>query len=120
MNSDDIITFDVKKNFKYVKPLGDGGTGETYLFKDETTDMLFAIKKYITKDSRFIDEYYKRFVDEIKILFNISHPNIVRVYNYYLYPVSKTGMTYFAKLLQHLNTWSKTTFCIEILGHQTS
>lgn len=91
MNSDDIITFDAKKNFKYVRPLGDGGTGETYLFKDETTDMLFAIKKYAPKDSRFIDEYYKRFVDEIKILFNISHPNIVRIYNYYLYPTSKTG-----------------------------
>ena len=87
----DIITFDVKKNFTYIKPLGDGGTGDTYLFKDETTDMLFAMKKYVPKDSRYIDENYKRFVEEIKILFNISHPNIVRIYNYYLYPSMKTG-----------------------------
>lgn len=91
MNSGDVITFDVKKNFTYIRPLGGGGTGDTYLFKDNTTDMLFAIKKYVPKDKRYIDDYYKRFVEEIKILFNISHPNIVRIYNYYLYPAAKTG-----------------------------
>lgn len=91
MNDGDIIKFDVKKNFTYIKSLGVGGTGDTYLFKDETTDMLFAIKKYVPKDKRFIDDQYRRFVDEIKILFNISHPNIVRIYNYYLYPFAKTG-----------------------------
>lgn len=91
MKSGDVITFDVAKNFTYIDYLGDGGTGDTYLFKDETTDMLFAIKKYVPKDTRYIDDHYRRFVDEIKILFNISHPNIVRIYNYYLYPASKTG-----------------------------
>lgn len=91
MNSGDIIKFDVQKNFTYIMPLGTGGTGDTHLFKDETTDMLFAIKKYVPKDKRFIDDQYKRFVDEIKILFNISHPNVVRIYNYYLYPAAKTG-----------------------------
>lgn len=53
--------------------------------------MLFAFKKYVPKDVHFTDAYYTRFVDEIKILFNISHPNIVRIYNYYLYPTAKTG-----------------------------
>ena len=91
MNNGDIIAFGAPKNFTYIKPLGNGGTGDTHLFKDETTDTLFAIKKYVPKDRRFVDELYKRFVDEIKILFNISHPNVVRIYNYYLYPTDKTG-----------------------------
>lgn len=91
MKSGDIVTFDAQKNFTFVKMLGGGGTGDTHLFKDETTDMYFAIKKYVPKDERYIDALYDRFVDEIKILFNISHPNIVRIYNYYLYPQSKTG-----------------------------
>lgn len=91
MNAGDVITFDAKKNFTFVKTLGAGGTGDTHLFKDETTDMLFALKKYVPKDARFVDEHYSRFVDEIKILLNISHPNIVRIYNYYLYPQAKTG-----------------------------
>ena len=61
------------------------------MFKDETTDILFAFKKYVPKDVRYTEEHYARFVEEIKILFNISHPNIVRIYNYYLYPQAKTG-----------------------------
>lgn len=86
-----LIEFDRKKHFKFIKPLGSGGTGDTHLFEDETTEMLFAFKKYAPKDINYIDEYYNRFVDEIKILFQISHPNIVRVYNHYLYPESKLG-----------------------------
>lgn len=87
----DIREFNIKKQFKYIKSLGSGGTGDTLLFEDETTKTLFAFKKYAPKDERFIDEYYRRFVDEIKILFNLSHKNIVRIYNYYLYPEHKIG-----------------------------
>lgn len=39
MNFGDIITFDAKKNFTYIRPLGKGGTGDTHLFEDETTNM---------------------------------------------------------------------------------
>lgn len=81
----------MSRRISHIKLLGGGGTGDTHLFKDETTDMLFAIKKYVPRDTQFIDDHYVRFVDEIKILFNISHPNIVRIYNYYLYPDAKTG-----------------------------
>lgn len=91
MNSGDIVRFDVAKNFTYIKPLGFGGTGDTHLLKDETTNICFAVKKYVPKDVDRIEENYSRFVDEIKILFNIYHPNIVRIYNYYLYPQQKTG-----------------------------
>lgn len=86
-----VIEIDRKKYFKYIKPLGSGGTGDAHLFQDETTDMKFAIKKYVPKGSNDIKENYDRFVDEIKILFNLSHPNIVRVYNHYLYPERKSG-----------------------------
>lgn len=91
LKTGDIIEFDRIKQFKYVKPLGAGGTGDAHLFKDDTTDMLFAFKKYAPKDLDYKDEFYNRFVDEIKILFKISHANIVRVYNYYLYPEIKLG-----------------------------
>ncbi|WP_404354280.1 protein kinase family protein [Exiguobacterium aurantiacum] len=87
-----VVNFDaIKKQFTLVKSLGSGGTGDTHLLKDETTNMLFAFKKYVPKGSNDTQENYERFIDEIKILFNISHPNIVRVYNYYLYPQHKTG-----------------------------
>ena len=88
-----ILKFEAMKSLKYIKELGSGGTGNTHLFKDETTDMLFAIKKYepAQQNIDFKEELYDRFVDEIKILFKISHPNIVRIYDYYLYPNKKVG-----------------------------
>ena len=92
MENGKIIEFDkISKTFEYIRPLGVGGTGNTHLLKDNTTNMEFAFKKYVPKYEAQRNELYKRFVDEVKILFKISHPNIVRIYNYYLYPKAKTG-----------------------------
>lgn len=108
-----IVEFDVKKQFKHLHSLGAGGTGDTHLFEDMTTDMLFAFKKYAPKGSNDVDDNYKRFIDEIKILLKLSHPNIVRVYNYYLYPEFKAGylqMEYIQGVpidKYVLNPWSK-------------
>ena len=93
METGEIIKFDQSKHFKFVRELGSGGTGETNLFKDETTNTLFAIKKYRPSEENIEhkEDFYHRFVEEIVILFKLSHPNIVRVYNYYLYPNLMTG-----------------------------
>lgn len=89
--NDKIIKFLKGKDFKLIKLLGQGGTGDTLLLLDETTDIEFAFKKFAPKEIEYRDEYYKRFVDEIKILFKLYHPNIVRIFNYYLYPENVTG-----------------------------
>lgn len=86
-----IVEFDMKKQLKYVEQLGKGGTGKALLFKDEITDVFFAVKKYETEDESHREEYFNRFVNEIKILYRITHPNIVKVYNCYLYPESQVG-----------------------------
>ena len=85
------IRFDVTKNMKCIRKLGQGGTGSTYLFRDESVDMLFAVKKYTPQKEEDREKYYERFVNEIKILFKLSNDNIVRIYNYYIYPKEKTG-----------------------------
>ncbi|OMD77807.1 MULTISPECIES: protein kinase family protein [Paenibacillus] len=87
----EIVKFNSMKNFRHLSPLGAGGTGDAHLFKDETTDMLFAFKKYSPKGSNDTDDTFRRFVDEIKILFKLSHHNVVRIFNYYLYPEAKSG-----------------------------
>lgn len=87
------IEFNQSKHFKFVRELGRGGAGITHLFNDETTNTYFAIKKYnpSLENINHKEEMYDRFVEEIKILFKLSHPNIVRIYNYYLYPEYKLG-----------------------------
>lgn len=87
----ELVEFDKIKAFKYIRGLGSGGTGQTYLFSEDITDMKFAIKKYSPIPQNKSKENFERFIDEIKILFKISNPHIVRIYNYYLYPEFETG-----------------------------
>ena len=102
-----IVQFNKIKYFKYIRPLGSGGTGDTHLFEDETTNTLFAIKKYAPKEGNDIEENYERFVQEVKILFNISHKNIVRIYSHYLYPEFKKGYLQMEYINgKHINTFT--------------
>lgn len=85
------IVFESMKEFVFLENLGKGGTGEAVLLMDEQTGNKFAFKKYAPEQGNDTDDTYDNFKDEIEILFRLSHNNIVRIFNYYLYPDSKTG-----------------------------
>lgn len=87
----EILKFIQTKEFTFQRYIGQGGTGTTVLVKDEVTDFQFVCKKYTPQDENRKEEYFQRFIDEIKIMFPIFHKNIVRIYNYYLYPEFTTG-----------------------------
>lgn len=86
-----IIHFIRSKDFKFIEEIGQGGTGRTVLLEDEIINERFVCKKY----SPFYDEhkkiFFNNFKDEIKLLHLLNHKNIVRVFNYYLYPEEHTG-----------------------------
>ncbi len=88
---DDIIRFIKSKEYKYLKEVGQGGTGRTILIKDGTINEQFVCKKYSPYFLEYKAKYYEHFVNEIKILYKINHPNIVRVFSYHLYPEHTTG-----------------------------
>ncbi|MHB8091355.1 MAG: protein kinase family protein [Syntrophales bacterium] len=87
----DIIKFIRRKDYKFIKEIGQGGFGTAILLKDEIIDSVFVCKKYTPYDPDLREEFFKNFIQEIKLLHLISHPNIVRVFNYYLYPEQFTG-----------------------------
>lgn len=87
----DIIRFIRQKDFKMLKELGRGGLGKTVLILDPEMGEQFVCKKYAPYDDALKDEYYSYFKNEIKVMFQVNHPNIVRIFNYYLYPEFKTG-----------------------------
>ena len=86
-----LIEFIRKKDYKLVKEIGQGGTGRTVLLKDEQIGEHFVCKKYSPYYEDDKDVYFKNFVDEIKLLHLIYHRNVVRVFNYHLYPDQVTG-----------------------------
>jgi eukaryotic-like serine/threonine-protein kinase len=85
MNSD-IVSFIRKKDYLMIKELGRGACGKTILLTDDFIHQDFVCKKYCPFDLDTREELFLRFIDEIKILHLLYHQNIVRVFNYYIYP----------------------------------
>ncbi len=86
-----IVKFIRRKDFELIREIGSGACGRTVLLEDPIIKERFVCKKYSPMYDELTDELYVNFVEEIKILHMINHSNIVRVFNYYLYPEDKTG-----------------------------
>ena len=86
----DIVNLLRHRPYKYVKELGRGACGETVLLRDDEIDEQFVCKKYHpTQGDR--EDLFQRFRQEIKILHKLFHTNVVRVYDYFLYPECHAG-----------------------------
>jgi len=72
------------KSFKhnYIKlcKLGNGAFGKVYKAKEVKTDNIVAVKQLSISNSK---TKYEHYLKEINVLSNLSHPNIVKYYNYY-------------------------------------
>lgn len=87
-----IIPFLKQKDYIMVNnSLGEGSFGKTVLLQDPCIDELFVAKKYEPENDSVKVQFYKNFLDEIKILYKLNHRNIVRIYNYYAYDKCYTG-----------------------------
>lgn len=88
----DVIPFVKQKDYIMINnDLGGGSFGKTVLLQDPFIDELFVAKKYEPEYDGIKKQFYKNFLDEIKILYKLNHRNIVRIYNYYAYENIYTG-----------------------------
>jgi serine/threonine-protein kinase len=87
----EIIKFIKRHDYKFVKELGNGACGQTILLHDDLIDEFFVCKKYHPFFDSLREELFSNFVREIKLLYQIHHPNLVRVFDHYLYPDKLTG-----------------------------
>lgn len=75
-----------ERPYKKIKSIGRGGYGKIYLIEDKSDQKQYALKKmYINKDQG-VDFTTIR---EIKILKNISHPNIIKIKKVFIEKNSK-------------------------------
>lgn len=86
-----IIEFLRKKDFQLIKELGKGACGKTVLLYDDIINEQFVCKKYAPHFPEYKEILFKNFIREIKLLHLIAHKNIVRVFNYYIYPEQHAG-----------------------------
>ena len=88
---DDILSFLRKRDYVLVRELGEGATGKTVLLRDPQIDEHLVCKKYAPYTEDVRQELFAGFIREIKLLHRINHENIVRFFNYYIYPDQFTG-----------------------------
>ena len=86
-----VIEFLRKRDYRLVRELGEGACGKTVLLHDDYIDEDYVCKKYSPYSEAERQELFAGFVREIKLLHRLYHPNVVRVFNYYLYPDQLTG-----------------------------
>lgn len=60
------------------------------MLSDEEIDRRFVCKKY-SPSIGDREDLFQRFRQEIKLLHTLFHPNVVRIYDYFLYPKSQAG-----------------------------
>lgn len=87
----EIVDFPTNRKYEFVRALKSGGTGKTILMQDTMLNKFFVCKKYLPMQKQYEKEFYNRFIDEIKIMYAIYDINIVRIFDYYLFPEHSTG-----------------------------
>lgn len=85
------VKFIKSKDYKLVGELGRGSCGKTVKLYDEIIDETFVCKKYEPFYDEHKQELFLNFIREIKLLYLVNHKNVVRVFNYYIYPEKHTG-----------------------------
>ncbi|MDH5675999.1 MAG: protein kinase family protein [Myxococcales bacterium] len=91
VRSGQIVSFVRKRDYKLVKELGQGACGQTVLLHDDQIDEHFVCKKYVPYAEAHRETLFANFVREVKLLHQVHHENLVRVFNYYLYPEQHAG-----------------------------
>lgn len=87
----DIVKFTRRRDYQLVRELGGGACGLTVLLYDDQINEHFVCKKFTPYSEEERSTLFSSFVRETKILHQVYHENVVRVFNYYLYPDQCTG-----------------------------
>jgi serine/threonine protein kinase len=95
----DIVSFLRKRDYVFVRELGSGASGRTILLHDDVIDENIVCKKYHPHSESVRAVQFASFVREIKLLHQVHHPNVVRVFNYFIYPAQFTGYI----LMEHVD-----------------
>jgi serine/threonine-protein kinase len=87
----EIVHFLRERDYILLKELGQGACGKTVLLDDDQIGQKFVCKKYSPYDESARASLFANFVREIRLLHLLQHDNVVRVFNYYLYPEKFAG-----------------------------
>jgi eukaryotic-like serine/threonine-protein kinase len=71
--------------------LGQGACGRTVLLRDPQISLELVCKKYSPAYDSWRDRYFDNFVREIRLLYQLHHVNVVRLFQHFIYEERKAG-----------------------------
>lgn len=86
----EIVTFLRKRDYIFLKELGQGACGKTVLLLDDVVDQHVVCKKF-QPDESHREALFGNFLREIKLLHELHHHNVVRVFSHFVYPEQYAG-----------------------------
>ena len=89
--SEKVVKFLRQRDLVLKQELGHGACGRTVLLYDDVIEEHFVCKKYEPIHDALKKTLFSNFVREIKLLHILNNENVVRVFNYYLYPEKFLG-----------------------------
>ena len=78
----------INERYEILRLLGEGGMGNVYLVRDFVENRVIALK--LIKDKFFSNKAIDRFKNEFKMVNQLSHPNIIKVYDLDVYKKTDT------------------------------
>ncbi|MBU4485417.1 MAG: protein kinase, partial [Candidatus Delongbacteria bacterium] len=78
----------INDRYEIIRLLGEGGMGNVYLVKDFVENRVVALK--LIKEKFFSNKAIDRFKNEFKLVSQLKHPNIIKVYDLDVYKETDT------------------------------
>ena len=73
----------LSKKYKIISTIGSGAFGKVYKVENTIMNQIRAMK-VVKKDSINFQDDKKQFLKEIEMLMNLDHPNIIKIFEYYV------------------------------------
>ena len=71
----------ITQDYEFIKEIGSGAFSKVYKARHKTTKVVRCVKKLSKKD--LTEDEKLKLVEEVSILRNLDHPNIVKVLEFY-------------------------------------
>ena len=99
---DSVIPIFSDKDFRYVRPIGEGAYGLIYLVENMHNRKQFALKKIICKDLYEIMKHK----NQLELIYSMNHKNIMEIYNLQYKHLDSTTYAIYVLMERAQNDWS--------------
>ena len=102
LSKDSIIPIFNDKDFRYIRPIGEGAYGLIYLVENIHNRKQYALKKILCKDLYEIMKHK----NQLELIYSMNHKNIMEIYNLQYKHLDNTTYAIYILMERAQNDWS--------------